>query len=65
MPSEVFDAETFLALSERAKECRVVRRGDLVKLKLRTPSRLYTLKAPSSQASEILSKIKCPVVEIK
>ncbi|MCX8204539.1 MAG: hypothetical protein N3H31_02670 [Candidatus Nezhaarchaeota archaeon] len=64
MPSEVFDIDSFLSLSERARECRVVRQGDLVKLKLRTPSRLYTLKISASQASEVLSKVKCPVVEM-
>lgn len=61
----MFDVESFLALSEKARECRVVRRGDQVKLKLRTPNRLYTLKVSASQASEILPKLKCPIVEVK
>ncbi len=65
MPAEVSSLEDFLAISERARECRVVRLGDVVKLKLRTKRRLYTIKLPASEASEVLSKIKCSIVEVK
>lgn len=65
MPIELFDVDSFLSLSEKAKECRVARSGDLVKLKLRTKRRLYTLKIPASEASQVLSKVKCSVVEIE
>lgn len=59
MPAEIFDADEFLALSEKAIECRVKRFGETMKLKLRTPSRLYTIKLDKSKGEEILGKIKC------
>jgi ferritin-like protein len=43
MPAQISDIEEFVRISERAEECRVKRLEDLVKLKLRTPSKLYTI----------------------
>ncbi len=63
MPSEILDEESFVRLSEVALECRVRRSGDSVKLKLRTPRRLYTLKVSSSKAEEILKRLTCAIVE--
>lgn len=64
MPAEVKDVEEFVQLSERASECRVKRLGNLVKLKLRTPKRLYTIKVEEDIAEEILKRVKCPVREL-
>jgi hypothetical protein len=38
--------------------------GDSVKLKLRTPKRLYTLEVKKEKAEEIIKKLKCKIVEL-
>ena len=63
MPAEVSDIEEFIRISERAGECRVKRREDIVKLKLRTPSKLYTIKLGADQAADVLKRVKCEVIE--
>ncbi len=64
MPSEIFDEESFVRLSESALECRVRRAGDSVRLKLRTPKRLYTMKVAGSKAEDIMKRLACEVVEV-
>jgi len=64
MPSEIFDAESFIEISERADYCAVKRLRDMVKLKLRTPSRLYTLKVEPAKAEELIKKLRCEIQEI-
>jgi len=64
MPSEIFDVEKFVAMSAHAKYCSVKRLKEAVKLKLRTPSRLYTLKVAPLKADEIIKKLKCEIREI-
>jgi len=64
MPSEVADKELFLKLAEKADICRVMRLGDEVKLKLRTPSVLYTLKLDVESADSIIRGLKCKIVEL-
>lgn len=64
MPVEITSRERFLELSETASECRVKRSKELVKLKLRTPAKLYTMKLDVSEAEETISKLKCQVVEV-
>ena len=64
MPHEIKTEEEFIAISERASEVRVKRFRDVVKLKLRTPHRLYTLKTDPSTAERLLSGLKIPVVEV-
>jgi len=63
MPAEVSDIEEFVRISERAEECRVKRREDVVKLKLRTPRKLYTIKLDANQAADVLKRVKCEVIE--
>lgn len=63
MPSEVTDADEFMRLSARAVECRVKRLKDIVKLKLRTPKDLYTIKVDPEKAAEMLKQIRCEVIE--
>jgi large subunit ribosomal protein L38e len=63
MPAEVTDAQEFVRISERAVECRVKRLKDTVKLKLRTPRELYTIKVDPEKAAEMLKQIRCEVIE--
>ena len=63
MPAQISDVEEFVRISERAEECRVKRLEEVVKLKLRTPSRLYTMKLNAEEAAEVLKRLKCEVVE--
>ncbi len=63
MPSEIFDVDKFVAMSAKAKHCQVKRLKDGVKLKLRTPSQLYTLKVETLRADEIIKKLQCTIKE--
>lgn len=64
VPSEVFDVEKFVEISGRAEYCAVKRLRDVVKLKLRTAKRLYTLKVEPSKAEEVIKKLQCEIREI-
>jgi ferritin-like protein len=64
MPSEIFEPEKFIEISGRAEYCDVKRLKDVVKLKLRTPRRLYTLKVEPLKAEEIIKKLQCEIREI-
>jgi ferritin-like protein len=64
VPSEIFDVEKFVAMSANAEYCSVKRLKGVVKLKLRMPSKLYTLKVESLKAEETIKKLKCKIQEI-
>ena len=64
MPSEILDVEKFVTMSARAKYCSVKRLKEAVKLKLRTPRKLYTLKVEPLKAEEIIKKLKCEIQEL-
>jgi ferritin-like protein len=64
VPSEIFDAEKFVEISGRAEYCAVKRLKDVVKLKLRTPKTLYTLKVDPAKATEIINRLQCEIREI-
>jgi ferritin-like protein len=64
LPSEIIDTEHFVSLSQRAKYCAVKRLKDVVKLKMRTPSKLYTIKIEPLKAEEIIKKLQCEIREI-
>lgn len=64
MPREITDAEEFVRLSEIALACRVKRLEEIVKLKLRTQSMLYTMKLDPQQAEDVLKRIKCEMQEV-
>jgi ferritin-like protein len=64
MPAEIFDHEKFIETSERAEFCAVKRAKGVVKLKLRTGSRLYTLKVEPLKAEELIKKLRCEIREI-
>lgn len=64
MPTEIFDSNEFVEISERAEYCAVKRLRDIVKLKLRTRRRLYTLKVEPLKAEELIKKLRCEIVEV-
>ncbi|HLC00436.1 MAG TPA: 50S ribosomal protein L38e [Candidatus Bathyarchaeia archaeon] len=64
MPAEISDVEKFVAMSAKAKHCSVKRLKETVKLKLRTPNQLYTLKVEPLKADEIIKKLKCEIEEL-
>ena len=64
MPSEIFDMDKFVEISGRADYCLVKRLRDVVKLKLRTSKKLYTLKVEPVKAEEIIKKLQCEIREI-
>jgi ferritin-like protein len=64
MPSEIFDIDKFIEISGRAEFCAIKRLKDVVKLKLRTSRKLYTLKAEPAKAEEIIKKLQCEIREI-
>jgi hypothetical protein len=64
MPSEVHDSEKFVELSRHADYCAMKRLKDTVKLKLRLPNQLFTLKVAPAKAEEIIKKLQCEVREV-
>ncbi len=65
MPKQIYDVEKFLEMTEDAEECRVKRGTDNVKLKLRTAKYLYTIILEPQKAEDVLSRVKCTVVEAR
>jgi hypothetical protein len=63
MPQELFDSEKFVELSNIAEYCTLKRFDKIVKMKLRTPKKLFTLKLLATNAEEIIKKLKCDVIE--
>ena len=64
MPSELFDSDKFVEMSGRADYCAVKRLREVVKLKLRTSKRLYTMKVEPVKAEEIIKRLQCEIREI-
>jgi len=64
MPEEVFDVDKFVQISERAEYCNIKRLKRIVKLKLRTSRKLYTLKVDPTKAEEVVKKLRCEIREI-
>ena len=64
MPTEIFDQDRFVEISERAEYCAVKRLKDVVKLKLHTARKLYTLKSEPIKAEELIKKLQCEIREI-
>ena len=64
MPTELTDVDKFVALSAKAKQCNVKRLKSVVKIKLRTPAQLYTLKVEPLKADELIKKLKCEIKEV-
>ena len=64
MPSEINDPDRFVEISGNAEYCAVKRLQGVVKLKLRTPKNLYTLKIEPLKAEEVIKKLQCEIREI-
>ena len=64
MPEEIFDTDNFVEISSHAEYCDIKRLKTVVKLKLRTPRKLYTLKVEPQKAEEIVRKLNCEIREI-
>lgn len=64
MPKELKSKEEFEKVLDEATELRVVRNGDDAKVKVRTPTALYTFKTSSADADTLVKGTKVPVVEI-
>ena len=64
MPVEIYDPQQFIELAKQSLECRVIRKGEIVKLKLRAKKHLYTLKTTPKDAEGILGQITCEVREV-
>jgi len=64
MPVEIFDIDEFIEIAERAEYCNIKRLEREVKLKLRTPKKLFTLKVNPTKAEEIVKKLRCEIREI-
>ena len=64
MPEEIFEVDKFIQIAERAEYCSVKRLEREVKLKIRTPRKLYTLKVNPTKAEEIIKKLRCEIREV-
>jgi hypothetical protein len=64
MPREIFDAEKFVQVAERADYCNIKRLKKTVKLKLHTTKKLYTMKVDPTKAEEIIKKLHCEIREV-
>jgi hypothetical protein len=64
MPKEIFDVDKFIEIADHAEYCSIKRLEREVKLKLRTPKKLYTIKVNPPKAEEIVKKLRCEIREI-
>jgi hypothetical protein len=64
VPVEISQVEEFVKLSTNATTCRVKRLKDVVKLKMRTPNKLYTIKLEPPVAEDVLKQIRCEIQEV-
>ncbi len=64
MPEEIHDVDKFVEAAERAEYCSIKRLRRAVKLKVRTPKKLYTIKVDPTKADEIIKKLRCEIREI-
>jgi ferritin-like protein len=64
LPEEVTDVDKFIEISERAEYCNIKRLKRIVKLKLRTSRKLFTLKVNPAKAEEVVKKLHCEIREI-
>lgn len=65
MPQEIFNENDFLEIARtRASVCRIKRTSEAVKLKLRTPKKLYVYKTTPEKAEILLRNIEIQQVEL-
>ncbi len=63
MPKQVFNKDEIVRLAENAQECRVVRKKEKVKIKVRRSRMLYTYVANANEADDILNRISIEKIE--
>lgn len=63
MPRELRSKEEFEKVLEGAVEVRVKREGEAAKVKVRTPTKLYTFKTSSEEADTLTKGLKVEVFE--
>jgi len=63
LPKEITSVDDFKKLAGKASLCKVVKRGDKVKLKLRTNKWLYIYKTNEQEAEELLKGLKIEAVD--
>ncbi len=63
MPKQISTAEEFEKLLPDAREIRVVKSKDGVKLKLRMEDALYTFKTTQEQADSLTKGVKTPIID--
>jgi len=64
VPQEILDVDKFIQLSKQAEYCAVKRLKNAVKLKIRTPNKLFTLKVDPGTAEGIVKKLQCEIREV-
>jgi len=65
MPKQLRSADDFRKYIAQARECRVVRSKEMVKLKLRLPNRLLTYLASPREAEALLGEVKKAQLNVK
>ena len=63
LPRQIKNADEFRKLTEFATLCKVVKREECVKLKLRTSKMLYTYITDESEAEELLKGAKIEAID--
>jgi len=64
MPREIKSKEEFEKLVGEAVEIRVKREGETAKVKLRTPTQLYTFKTSGDEADTLTKGVKAEILEL-
>jgi len=64
MPKQLKTADEFRKIAETAKLCKVVKRGSIVKLKLKTSNALYTYVTDEKESDELVKSLKIEKVDI-
>ncbi len=65
MPKEVYDKNEFIKIATRASEIRIKKNDDVVKVKARTKTYLYTIKVKPEEVDDLINKIKQVRADIK
>jgi len=58
MPVEIFDENRLLELAKVAMRCKVVKYPDIIKIKVKTKRKLYTMKVEPEKGKELIEKLK-------
>ena len=64
IPIEIKSEKELIQIAKNASECKVLRVGDIVKIKIRGPKYLYTFKTDPNSSDSLLKKIPCKVMEL-